>query len=226
MKKRSEILNLSVICIHEGIDFGKVKELIIDPAQGRVMYLIIDDGNWYLGAKFIEFNSILGIGSDAITIKTIEDIKDINAKEGEVLELIKKGIKVIGAKTYSQSGEYIGEIEEFYIDNKDGSIVKCLIDNIELPSANIITYGRTVIVVEDGQLETVKPRKLEEGKLIKSENIFEHRQRQFVLGRKATKDIKDGEGHIIVSEGQIIDENIVEKISIEGKLVELTMNIK
>lgn len=60
----------------------------------------------------------------------------------------------------------------------------------------------------------------------KSENIFESRQRQFVLGRRATKTIRDRNGEEIVIEGQIIDEDIVEKIAIAGKLVELTMNIK
>lgn len=238
MKKRSEILDLSVICIDEGIDFGKVKELIIDPEEGRVVYLIVDDGDWYLGAKLLQFGDILGIGRDAVTTQTIKNIKEIR-EDDEVLGLVKKGIKIIGSKIYSQSGEYIGLVEEFYIDEKDGAIIKCILDGggAEIASSSIITYGKTVIVVQDDLQNNIlkgSDKRVESFSLdqldgdVDSEpvNIFESRQRQFVLGRRATKTIKDKEGQAIVLEGQIIDEYIVEKVSTAGKLVELTMNIE
>ena len=48
----------------------------------------------------------------------------------------------------------------------------------------------------------------------------------FLLGKRATKDIRDKTGIEIVSAGQIIDEGIIEKVDAAGKLVELTMNIE
>lgn len=240
MKKRNEMLDLSVICIDEGVDFGKVKELIIDPDAGKVVYLIIDDGEWYLGAKLLEFDKILGIGGDAVTTQTTENIKEIKDND-EVLELVKKGIKVIGARVYTQDGEYMGLVDEFYIDEEDGTIIKCELEgkSVEnaISSSNIITYGENVLVIKDGAQKNIRkseeesitpfePSEFDEEEVSKSENIFESRQKQFVLGRRAKKTIKDKEGEKIVIEGQIIDEDVVEKVTKAGKLVELTMNIE
>ena len=89
MKKQSDVLDLSVVCVDEGVEFGKVREIIIDPESGEVAYLIIDDGEWYLGAKYLEFQDILGIGRDAVTTQTVDNIKEIK-EDDKVLELVKR----------------------------------------------------------------------------------------------------------------------------------------
>ncbi len=237
MKKRNDVLDLSVICIDEGMEYGKVRELIIDPEDGKVVYLIIDDGEWYLGAKLLTFEDILGIGRDAVTTQTADNIKGIR-EDDEVLELVKKGIRIIGSKVYTQSGEYVGLIDEYYIDEDDGTIIKCQLEGGDvISSSSVITYGKTVLVVEDdiqkGILDSddkrIEPYTLTELQDKKSKpfsNIFEEKQRQFLLGKRATKDIRDKTGIEIVSAGQIIDEGIIEKVDAAGKLVELTMNIE
>src|SRR5699024_4383191 len=117
-------------------------ELIIDPEDGRVVYLIVDDGEWYLGAKLLAFDDILGIGRDAVTTQTISNIKEIKEDDG-VLELVKKSIKIIESKVYSQSGEYIGLIDEYYINEDDGTIIECQLSGKDredaIPSSSIIT---------------------------------------------------------------------------------------
>lgn len=255
MKKRSDVLDLSVICVDEGIEYGKVRELIIDPESGKVVYLIIDDGEWYLGAKYLEFQNILGIGRDAVTTQSVDNIKKIK-EDDEVLELVKKGIKIIGAKVYSQSGEYIGLIDEYYIDEEDGAIIKCQLkgtsgDNM-IACSSIVTYGKSVLVVEDNtkkniissddsRIEPFKPKQFDNnGDSEKpvdqtkgfsdttniSANIFVERQKRFLLGKRVTETIMGKDGEEIAKEGQIIDQDIIEKITEEGKLIELTMKSK
>lgn len=57
-------------------------------------------------------------------------------------------------------------------------------------------------------------------------SLFEQRQRQYLIGRTATKTIMDNDGSVIVAEGARIDEDIVELAKLTGKLVELVMNNK
>ena len=54
--------------------------------------------------------------------------------------------------------------------------------------------------------------------------LFEQRQKQYLLGKKVTKSIYDAAGQVIVHEGDIITEQIIQTVKENGKLIELVMN--
>jgi hypothetical protein len=56
--------------------------------------------------------------------------------------------------------------------------------------------------------------------------LFEARQRQYLLGKKASKVIIGNGGKVIVGEGEIITNDIIERAVSEDKYIELTMNVK
>jgi uncharacterized protein YrrD len=54
--------------------------------------------------------------------------------------------------------------------------------------------------------------------------LFEQKQRQYLNGKIATKTITDNQGNIIVSEGMVINDQIIDEAKRNGKLIELVMN--
>ncbi|NJD03348.1 MAG: hypothetical protein FIA99_12320 [Ruminiclostridium sp.] len=56
--------------------------------------------------------------------------------------------------------------------------------------------------------------------------LFEQRQRQYLKGRRATKTIADSSGSIIISDGMLIDDQVIDEAKLKGKLIELVMNNK
>ena len=56
--------------------------------------------------------------------------------------------------------------------------------------------------------------------------IFERRQIQFMLGKKASRDIETDDGIAIASKGQVITDDIIKKAKSAGKFLELSMNIE
>ncbi len=57
-------------------------------------------------------------------------------------------------------------------------------------------------------------------------NLFEQRQKQYLNGRKATKTVVDSAGKVIIKDGDLINEEIIETAKHNGKLIELVMNNK
>ncbi|MGI6777939.1 MAG: PRC-barrel domain-containing protein [Acetivibrionales bacterium] len=55
-------------------------------------------------------------------------------------------------------------------------------------------------------------------------NLFEQRQRQYLIGRRATKTITDKNGNVIVNEGMIINDEIINEAKKNDKIIELVMN--
>jgi len=54
--------------------------------------------------------------------------------------------------------------------------------------------------------------------------LFEERQRQYLRGRKSTKNIYDSQGAVLIKAGEIITDQTIERAKSIGKLVELVMN--
>lgn len=56
--------------------------------------------------------------------------------------------------------------------------------------------------------------------------LFEQRQRQYLVGRKVSKRIENDKGEIIAEEGQVITNELIDKVKANGKFAELSMNTK
>lgn len=75
----------------------------------------------------------------------------------------------------------------------------------------------------DVQPEQPAPAAVEENS---AASLFEQRQRQYLNGRRSTKTITDNSGNVIVEEGMIITDEIIDEAKTSGKLIELVMNNK
>lgn len=150
MKKSVEIIGLSVVSISEGKELGTVKDFIINPAEGIVAALVIDDGNWYLGAKLLPFTAVSGVGEYAVTVESSEQIFPVTSSP-ELEKLLVAGIKVIGTKVLTKSGRIQGKVNEILIDDT-GKIAVCEIEEVNgevtnLPAQRVITFGKDVLIV-------------------------------------------------------------------------------
>lgn len=298
MKKSSEIVGLSIISIQEGKQIGIVKQLIIDAAAKSVAALIIDDGNWYMGAKALPFTAITGIGEYAVTTNSEKDVAAISAYD----RLLAEDVQVIGATVVTNHGNVLGTVAEVTIE-ADGKIAECFIKNAEdicsAPSQQIITYGKELIIIatepvqsqfndpaaafanenvaapvdnppanvdnppanqidpvaqylttnshsqvaeypavnpvsqndensnmnQDDTQETSstdKPSETEPDALAK---LFEEKQRQYMLGKRASRRIEAENGAVIIEQGDEITETVLENAKQAGKFVELSMSI-
>ena len=59
---------------------------------------------------------------------------------------------------------------------------------------------------------------------ISSAKLFEEKQRQFLIGRRAKKTILDNSGNVLVEEGQAITREILDKVTDKNKIIEITIN--
>ncbi|HZJ82503.1 MAG TPA: PRC-barrel domain-containing protein [Clostridia bacterium] len=250
MKKAKEIIGFPLISIHEAMELGEIKELLIDPNEGRVKYVMIMDKEWYLGAKILPFNSILSIGNDAVTIESRRDMQQFSQVE-EAASIVQNDIKMIKAKVFTQKGKYIGSVIEYYIDEEDGSICGFILDgsqgSMDIKNPNIITFGSETLVIEDSVEDTMgedipkvgipkldvmsnhsnhKDIHESKAKPKSSGRLFEEKQRQFLIGRKAQRKVLDEQGDLLLEEGQLITREVLDRVTDNNKIIELTINTK
>lgn len=250
MKKSVDILGLPVISISEGSELGKTKALVINPVQGSIAAVVIDDGKWYLGAKLLAFTGITGLGESAITVESSSSIVPVTHAP-ELEKLLAADVKVIGAKVLTKTGRIEGKVIEIAIDDA-GKIVSCEIEETSgeishLAAQRVLTFGKDVLIVGDADAtpavntapatsvgtpattsvaapaKQIPPANEEAGD--DSAKKFDEKQRKYLLGKKANRRIETDNGVVIVESGGEITEEVIQKAKLAGKFVELSMSI-
>ena len=52
-KKPGDYRSASLLSIVDGRKIGQVKDLIINPEEGKVDYIMVSNGSWYVGAQVL-----------------------------------------------------------------------------------------------------------------------------------------------------------------------------
>lgn len=254
MKKTEQVIGLPVIDISSGSQLGMVTGVVVSPEQGGIECLLLSSLNWYEEMRALPFGDVLGIGEFAVTILNGDGVYRISSSP-ELITLLERGIQVIKAGVMTKSGKYIGTVTEYAIDELSGKIIGCHVTTedgkeIVVPGEKAITFGAKYIVIEDehekylvNDISEVLPaaaapkkpappvvkvaevKKPQNAPTVDPVEIFESRQRQYLAGKKATKKITGTGGQVIVEQGAVITEEIIEKALAMDKYIELTMNV-
>ena len=161
MKKVQFFVGLPVMGIDKGEQLGVVAGFIVNPDTGRVDYLLLERDVWYGEMKAMNYDAVLGVGEFAVMTANGNEICYISERP-EIVSLLEKGVRLINAGVVIRSGEYVGVVSEYIVDEKTGDIAGCEIssegrDKIIgiVPGNKIITYGVKYIVIEDGLEEFI-----------------------------------------------------------------------
>lgn len=158
MKKSVEILGLPIISILEGKQVGIAKQLLIDKSLASVVAIAVEHPKWYQGVNVLAFSNIAKIGSSAITIMDSQALKLYSEFE-EYETILCNNIRIIGTKVLTNTGSYIGVVQNYSIDT-DGLVAVCEIlteDNkliqIHAEERDTFTFGVDVTVVKEQAYE-------------------------------------------------------------------------
>ncbi len=243
MKKTQDIIGLPVFSVVDGRQVGQVKDLVINPEEGRVEYLLVSDGSWYVGARVLPFDRVMGVGEHAVTTESENNITSI-AEAAKANDLLKRNVELKGNRLLTDRGDFIGKVTEYQLDENSGIITSLYFQRSEdaaaeeLDAQQVLTYGSDVVVVRyqqsalgstpasaESPAETGKPDQTETGEM-DGAALFKKRQREYLIGKKAMRDLCGQDGQIIIAEGTIITEALIDLAEQHNKFVELSQIVK
>ncbi|KLU67954.1 PRC-barrel domain protein [Desulfosporosinus acididurans] len=161
MKPTKEIIGLRIISIADGTQAGAVKDIVLNPQEKTLDFVIVDQPTDFLGAKIIAFKDILGIGEFAMTIPNPGVIQDV-AQNTEAQKLLNLDTRVIGTKVLTKKGQLIGEVTEILLDEETGRISACIFESNgqvhEIGAEKVITLGKELLIIEGFSAEGEKEK--------------------------------------------------------------------
>jgi uncharacterized protein YrrD len=243
MKRTQDIVGLSVFSVIDGRQVGQVKDLVINPEEGKVDYLLVSDGSWYIGARVLPFDKVMGIGDHAVTTESQSNITSI-ADAARANDLLQRNVELKNSRLLTDKGDIIGKVNEYELDENSGAITRLYYERAEgagveeLDAEQVLTYGADVVVVkylsvtpEDAgspvkdAVEASSPSPAAAGEP-DGAALFKKRQREYLTGKKAIRDLRGSDGQIIIAEGTIITEALIDLVEQQDRFVELSQIVK
>ncbi len=246
MRYLSELVSKKVLNLYSGKVEGTVKDICFNDGYKKIEYLKIFDNDEE--EYIINTNKIYKFGQDSIVIKNAEAMTlSLNLKE--------KNNNIINYDIFSTSGDFLGKVKDIEFNDKFQTQA-IISNETKFSPSQIINVGENVIINDNDKvrirLSNFKPRQpmqnliREEEKVeilaptisIQSfnENSFKINaspspqkvigNSNFLLGRKALKNIYSINNNLIVKKENIITQKILELAKRYGKLSELTIYSK
>ncbi|QAS54039.1 PRC-barrel domain-containing protein [Halobacillus litoralis] len=246
MKRSVEIIGFPIISISAGEEIGRVKSIVVNPEKGSVDFLTVEHEDWQVSVKAIPFQKIIGIGKYAITVESQHSILDLN-EIPIANQLINKKVSINGAQVMTRVGELVGEVKEFYVNEKNGQVLSVDFFTeheqiVGVSSDYIITYGEKLLILNEeflsGDVLMEEPEKSSQVQPEKKSFNFtanqnrvddlDRKQEELLEGKQATKNIVNGHGETVVSEGTILTKSEIDELKQHGPsvMVELSMSVK
>jgi uncharacterized protein YrrD len=237
MKKSQEIIGLPVFSIIDGRKIGQVKDLVINPDEGKLDFVLVSNGSWYTGARVLPFKAVMGIGEHAITTESENQLTNIS--ETAYASLLEKNIEIKGTRLLTNKGNFIGEISEYEIEEDTGEITrlhyKCANDEskVEIAEADrVLTFGVDVVVVKQNtndtgeNITTLIANHDDNETQTSGADFFKRKQRTFLIGKKVFQDIQNAAGENLITKGTVVTEDILNLAEYNGKFIELSQYAK
>lgn len=239
MKKSQEIIGLPVFSILDGKKIGQVKDLVINPEEGKLDFILVSNGNWYVGARVLPYKAVMGIGEHAVTTESESLLSNIG-DTSSASSLLQRNIEIKGNRVLTNKGNLIGVVSEYEVDEMSGRIVRLEYKTAQdeskieiVEAADVLTYGMDVIVVrEQDSPHPSNPSESEDtaskpsGGETDGAAFFKERQKQFLLGKKLIQDVKDASGNILIAEGTLVTEEVINLAEQHNRFTELSQCAK
>lgn len=164
LKQASSIINLPIFALDTKTRVGQVYDLIVDPQTGRILAFLIKKKGIFRIAKILATEDIYNLEANTVVIEKA----DLITPPEEVVrakQVLQDKIKIINNKVISESGTYLGKVENFVFDSANYILVKLYVKTgilqdlfkgeLIIPWGKIHSITKDAIIVFD---ETIKEK--------------------------------------------------------------------
>lgn len=244
MRKARRVLGLPVISLSEAAKLGVVGDVVIDPKRRSVVALVVDDAAGRPSTRMLPFESIRGLGPDAVIVESESSATETRDLPG-LHTLIDGPVRMVGLQVLTEDGRLVGLVSDVVMDEASGSIESYEISGgllrdllrgrSYLRAGEPRRVGQRLMIVPEPPPEELLRSSVPSQEMVPQPRPFEMgvpereieevaaelvaQQSDLVVGMRAGKTIANEDaGGIIVFEGEPITEETVDMAKDAGKL--------
>jgi len=207
MKSSSQVTGLPLMGVKEGLEYGTVQDIVIDPQTKKVKSLILRGSKNEYDFCELKISDIIGIGKDYVITQSIENATAVG--------LANNGMTLLKIRCITSSGDILGNIKDFIFDEKTGEIKSVQIDaDLDIPGDSILALSNNLLFVN------ATPDQADA-----SASTLEKEQQDYMLGRVVKSDIRDQSGQVIIEKGTAVTSDVIRIAEDAGVIIDLTLEL-
>ena len=145
--KASALKSMAVISMADGVQIGRVEDVLFDTTNLRVAALVLATSG---GQSVLPFSSVHRIGADAVTVETASAAQPAApTTAGNALRHLSD---MIGLKIVNGEGTHLGDVREVLIDEAVGGIIE-----LEAHRGGMLGMGGTSVRVLASDIRGIGP---------------------------------------------------------------------
>jgi len=147
-----KLIGLPVAAMDTQSKVGKIRQVLIDPQNGRLLGFLVSTGELLATKKVLSVIDIKEWDPNGLVVSSIEDI----IGKGEIIrikEILKNKIFILGMKAVTESGKSLGEVEDILLDTDTESVVKYYLKDLMqsrvFPAEKVVKIEKEIIFSDD-----------------------------------------------------------------------------
>jgi len=152
---------LPVLTLDQGATIGHVRRCIVDPERKRVAALLIALPRFW-GRRLLPMQSVHAMGSHAVTVPSADVLLPLRHDEKLAALLYEKRIPLIGSPVVTASGELVGTVRDFQLDQTGvisflyvtGGLWRALSGReARVPASELMALGKDAVIATEEALD-------------------------------------------------------------------------
>lgn len=152
MKLASEIKNLDIFSIEDNTVLGKVKDLVIDPANGKVVAFRIYGKGIKKDQNLISALEVKRLDQEVLVIESKSKI-ETEKELPKPYEILKSKIRILKNKVFTESGNFIGKVSDFAFDPNTASLSRIYVKggglSFFLGADRVFSFSQVIEITKD-----------------------------------------------------------------------------
>lgn len=150
--KYSKTTRKKVVSIESGEELSEIKQIIINYDNGKFLGLVLKNKSVVYSEDIAEF------GQDAVMVRSDKELMPLK-DNSQFKELMKSKVRIIDSKAVTESGEELGEVKDYEINEDQNKLKKIFVSTgffkdlfkgeLIISADKIISIGRDAIIVKD-----------------------------------------------------------------------------
>lgn len=148
----SQLLGKPIELAEEPGEFGQVRDIVVDPNNGRILALAVHPPGWFARMRYLATQDILDFDDQGIIINDPESVADRHELI-RVEQALASHIKILGQAAVTESGRSLGTIDDVLVDLEAWLIAKYYIKHLMseriLPAEDVHSITPKAVVFFD-----------------------------------------------------------------------------
>jgi sporulation protein YlmC with PRC-barrel domain len=146
--KASGLKGKAVVSMVDGVQIGRVEEVLFDTAALKVAALVLTTTG---GRSILPFTAVRTLGADAVTVESATATQPA-AAQGDASNLLRALGDLTGLKVVNGEGVYLGDIRDVTIDQASGALTE-----FEAHGGGMLGMGGTTVTVLAAAIRGIGP---------------------------------------------------------------------